>query len=69
LQFALPVTTVIVQGWSGRSSRSGTAVTVTDAGWNGALAVGASTGVGFPASTTAPAPDPTAFTVNGTTCG
>ena len=69
LRFALPVTTTIVQGWSGRFSRSGTAVTVTDAGWNGALAAGASTGVGFQASTSAPAPDPTTFTVNGTTCG
>ncbi|GLY82129.1 endo-1,4-beta-xylanase [Actinoallomurus iriomotensis] len=56
------------QGWSGTWSQSGKDVTVTDAGWNGTLATGASTSIGanfaYSGSNTAP----TAFTLNGTTC-
>ncbi|MEU7572833.1 cellulose binding domain-containing protein [Micromonospora sp. NPDC049240] len=40
----------IAQLWSGTYTQTGSAVTVTDAGWNGNLGVGASTTVGFTAT-------------------
>jgi hypothetical protein len=56
------------QGWNGTWSQSGKDVTITNAGWNGTLATGASTSIGanftYSASNTAP----TAFTLNGTAC-
>jgi endo-1,4-beta-xylanase len=56
------------QGWSGTWSQSGQNVTVTNAGWNGTLATGASTSIGanftYSGTNTAPAE----FTLNGTTC-
>ncbi|MEV0429877.1 cellulose binding domain-containing protein [Micromonospora sp. NPDC050495] len=42
----------ISQLWSGSYTQSGAAVTVTDAGWNGRLAVGGSTTVGFTGTAT-----------------
>ncbi|WP_329260502.1 endo-1,4-beta-xylanase [Actinoallomurus sp. NBC_01490] len=56
------------QGWNGTWSQSGKDVTITNAGWKGTLATGASTSIGanftYSASNTAP----TAFTLNGTAC-
>ncbi|SNT09394.1 cellulose 1,4-beta-cellobiosidase [Streptosporangium subroseum] len=57
------------QGWSATWAQSGTAVTAKNLSWNGALATGASTSIGFNGSSTGSNPKPTAFTVNGTTCG
>jgi Glycoside hydrolase family 44/Cellulose binding domain/Fibronectin type III domain len=58
----------VSQGWNGTWSQSGTKVTVDDAGWNGALATGASTTVGFNASYSGSNPAPGNFTLNGHTC-
>jgi hypothetical protein len=58
----------VTQAWSAVVTQSGTAVTATNAGWNGALAGGASTSFGFNASWTTSNPAPTGFTLNGITC-
>ncbi|CAG7646596.1 glycoside hydrolase family 44 protein [Actinacidiphila bryophytorum] len=58
----------VVQGWNGTWSQTGTAVTVTDAGWNAALPTGASTTIGFNGSYTGTNATPGAFTLNGTPC-
>lgn len=47
-----------VQGWNGRFSTSGSSVTVSDVDWNGSLAAGASTEVGFTGNGTAPSSVP-----------
>ena len=53
------------QGWSATYSQSGTAVTARSLDYNGALATGASTGIGFNGTWTGANPSPTAFTLNG----
>jgi endoglucanase len=58
----------VVQGWSATFQQSGSAVTARNVDWNGALATGASTSIGFNGSWTAANPSPTSFTLNGTTC-
>lgn len=51
----------VTQSWGGTATQSGAAVTVTNASYNGALASGASTTVGFLGGTTGttnPVPSP-----------
>ncbi|MGW5355110.1 glycoside hydrolase family 44 protein [Streptomyces sp. NPDC004031] len=59
----------VTQGWNGTWSQSGAAVTVKDAGWNAALATGASTTIGFNGSYSGANPAPQTFTLNGKQCG
>ncbi|PFG34122.1 glycoside hydrolase family 6 protein [Sanguibacter antarcticus] len=56
------------QLWNGVSSQSGTAVSVTNAPYNGSLATGASTAFGFIGTWSGTNSEPTSFTLNGTTC-
>ncbi|MEW9549909.1 glycoside hydrolase family 48 protein [Nonomuraea sp. NPDC050783] len=56
-------------GWGANWSQSGTRVTATNMPWNGSLATGASTSIGFNGTWSGSNPSPTSFTVNGTTCG
>ena len=58
----------ISQGWSGNWSQSGTAITVTNASWNGSLATGASAQIGANFTYSGTNTAPTAFTLNGTAC-
>jgi hypothetical protein len=58
----------VTQLWGGSYSQTGTQVTVTNASWNGSLATGASTDIGFNGAYSATNPVPTAFTLNGTAC-
>ncbi|MBF9127466.1 glycoside hydrolase family 9 protein [Plantactinospora sp. S1510] len=58
----------ITQAWSATVTQSGTAVTATNASYNGNLAPGASTSFGFNASHTGSNPRPTSFTLNGAAC-
>ncbi|MGC4897084.1 cellulase family glycosylhydrolase [Micromonospora sp. DT31] len=58
----------VVQGWSATWQQSGSAVTARSMDYNGALGTGASTTVGFNGSWTGSNPNPTSFTLNGTTC-
>jgi len=59
----------VQQGWSATWAQSGTQVTARNLDWNGALATGASTSIGFNGSWSGSNPKPTSFTVNGVTCG
>ncbi|MEV0328334.1 glycoside hydrolase family 3 N-terminal domain-containing protein [Micromonospora echinospora] len=69
LRFDLPaVGQRVTQGWSATWSQTGTTVTATNAGWNGALAPGASVGIGFTGTHSGTNPKPTAFTLNGSSC-
>ncbi len=67
LKFSFANGQKITQGWSATWSQSGTEVTATNAAWNGALAAGGSTDIGFNGSHTGTNTNPTAFTVNGKT--
>ncbi|GEP68188.1 hypothetical protein CSO01_09030 [Cellulomonas soli] len=68
LGFAFANGQQVTQGWSATWSQTGTAVTATNLGWNGTLAPGASTDIGFNGSHTGTNTNPTAFTLNGVTC-
>lgn len=59
----------LTQGWSATWSQSGSQVTGRSMPWNGSLANGASTTVGFQGTFTGSNPSPTSFTVNGQRCG
>ncbi|MEU4568009.1 cellulase family glycosylhydrolase [Micromonospora sp. NPDC023956] len=56
------------QGWSATYSQTGPAVTARNLSYNGALASGASTSIGFNGTWTGSNPAPTSFTLNGTVC-
>ncbi|MEV0328699.1 cellulase family glycosylhydrolase [Micromonospora echinospora] len=56
------------QGWSATYSQTGPAVTARNMSYNGALASGASTSIGFNGTWTGSNPTPTSFTLNGTVC-
>jgi endoglucanase len=58
----------VVQPWSSTMTQSGTGVTAQNVNYNGTLATGASTGIGFSGTWTDSNPTPTAFTLNGVTC-
>jgi lysophospholipase L1-like esterase len=66
LAFAFPAGQTVTQLWNGVVSQSGSAVTVRNASWNGALATGATTSIGLNGSGTGTAP--ASFALNGTTC-
>ncbi|MFG2898503.1 cellulose binding domain-containing protein [Streptomyces zaomyceticus] len=56
------------QMWNASPAQAGTAVTARNAGWNGAVAAGASASFGFTGTWTGTNPLPAAFTLGGTTC-
>ncbi|MEV4010589.1 glycoside hydrolase family 6 protein [Nonomuraea angiospora] len=56
-------------GWGANWSQSGTRVTGTSMPYNGSLSTGGSVSIGFNGTWTGSNPSPTAFTVNGVTCG
>ncbi|WP_431882409.1 cellulase family glycosylhydrolase [Micromonospora gifhornensis] len=58
----------LTHGWSAIWSQSGNAVTAHSESWNGTLATGGSTSIGFNGSFTGSNPSPTSFTLNGTVC-
>jgi cellulose 1,4-beta-cellobiosidase len=69
LGFAFPSGQTIGNGWGGRFTQSGANVSVANESYNGNLANGASVSIGFNGSYSGTNTNPTAFTVNGTTCG
>ncbi|WP_081838674.1 glycoside hydrolase family 6 protein [Thermogemmatispora carboxidivorans] len=70
LTFTFPASgQAVTQGWNGNFSQSGQNVTVTNASWNGTVAVNSSVSLGFNGSWTTSNPTPTTFAVNGNTCG
>ncbi|SCF09205.1 glycoside hydrolase family 6 protein [Micromonospora mirobrigensis] len=58
----------VQQGWSAKWSQSGQNVTATNESYNGSLASGASTTIGFNGAWSGSNPKPTSFTLNGTVC-
>ncbi|MEV0005835.1 glycoside hydrolase family 44 protein [Micromonospora sp. NPDC050980] len=70
LAFDFPTGTQKVgQGWSATWKQDGAAVTATNLSWNGRLAPGASTSIGFNGTWSGTNPAPTAFSLNGRRCG
>jgi len=69
LGFAFTAGQTLQQGWSATWAQSGTQVTAKNLAWNGSLATGASTTLGFNGASTGSNPKPAAFTINGVTCG
>ena len=68
LVFTLPGGQVITNGWNATYNPSSGQVTATNASYNGALAAGASTTIGFQATHTGNTAAPTTFTLNGASC-
>src|SRR3954451_12037796 len=68
LGFTFPAGQHVDQGWSATFTQSGANVTAASLSYNGALATGASTSIGFNGSWTGSNPKPAAFTLNGVTC-
>lgn len=69
LGFTFPASGQRVEyGWSATFSQSGATVTARNLSYNGSLATGASTSIGFNGAWTGSNPDPTSFTLNGTVC-
>ncbi|NUS55237.1 MAG: beta-mannosidase, partial [Streptomycetaceae bacterium] len=68
LRFTFPGTQRVTSGWSATWTQSGADVTAASLSWNGALAPGASTSIGFNGSYTGSNPSPTAFTLNTSPC-
>ncbi|MBM7075077.1 extracellular catalytic domain type 1 short-chain-length polyhydroxyalkanoate depolymerase [Micromonospora humida] len=68
LGFTLPAGQVITGGWNASYAPSSGQVTATNVSYNGTLAPGASTTIGFQATHTGNAAAPATFTLNGATC-
>jgi Cellulose binding domain len=69
LAFAFPSTSqTVTQGWNATWSQSGQNVTAASLSYNGALAVNASTNIGFNGTWSGSNSVPTSFTVNGQPC-
>ncbi|MFG2041079.1 cellulose binding domain-containing protein [Dactylosporangium sp. NPDC048998] len=58
----------VTQAWSATVTQSGTAVWAADAGYNAAIATGATVSFGFNGSFTSANPVPAAFALNGVAC-
>ena len=68
LKFTFPGDQKITNAWNGTETQSGEHVTITNAGYNGTIAPGGSTSLGFQGTWTSSDAVPAAFTVNGTAC-
>jgi endo-1,4-beta-xylanase len=68
LVFTLPAGQNIISGWNAAYSPSSGQVSATNLSYNGSLAPGASTTLGFQATHTGNTARPASFTLNGSTC-
>ncbi|MFD0328397.1 endo-1,4-beta-xylanase [Streptacidiphilus monticola] len=69
LVFTLPSGQVVTNGWNATYAPTSGTVTATNVSYNGSLAPGASTTIGFQANHTGDTAAPTSFTLNGAVCG
>ncbi|WP_374204089.1 cellulose binding domain-containing protein [Streptomyces sp. HPF1205] len=67
--FSFPGDQNVTNGWNATVTQSGKAVTAKNMDYNATIAPGASTSFGFQGTYTSSDASPTAFTLNGTTCG
>ena len=68
LKFTFPGTQQVTQVWNGNYTQSGNQVTITNASYNGTINAGSSVNPGFNGTMGDSNPNPTSFSVNGTTC-
>jgi hypothetical protein len=68
LTFTFPGDQKITDAWNGVESQTGEAVTITNESYNGAIAAGSSTTLGFQGTWTNSDASPTSFSVNGAAC-
>jgi hypothetical protein len=68
LTFTWPGNQQITNGWSAAYAQAGTRMTATNLSYNGTIAPGGNTTIGFNASYTGSNPAPTAFAINGGAC-
>ncbi|RKR91489.1 endoglucanase [Micromonospora pisi] len=68
LTFTVGSTVRLSNGWNGTWSQSGSQLTVRNAAWNGNLAAGATTSIGFQGTYSGTLAAPTAYTLNGAAC-
>lgn len=68
LVFTLPSGQTITSGWNATYNPSSGQVTATNVNYNGTIAPGTSTMIGFQATHTGNTAAPSSFTLNGTTC-
>jgi len=68
LKFTFPGDQKITNAWNGTVTQSGENVTITNASYNGTIAPGGNTSLGFQGTWTNSDAAPAAFTVNGTAC-
>ncbi|MGW4940797.1 rhamnogalacturonan lyase family protein [Actinoplanes sp. NPDC004185] len=68
LGWSFPSGQTVTQLWGGTVTQSGAAVSVRDAGYNAAIATGASASFGFNGAFTGANTNPAAFTLNGVAC-
>jgi cellulase/cellobiase CelA1 len=68
LRFTFPGDQKITNAWSGTAAQSGENVTITNASYNGMIAPGGNTSLGFQGTWANSDAAPAAFTLNGTAC-
>jgi glucuronoarabinoxylan endo-1,4-beta-xylanase len=68
LQFTLPTGQTITSGWNATYTPASGQVSATNVSYNGTLAPGATTDIGFQATHTGNTAEPSAFTLNGVPC-
>ncbi|MBV9857404.1 MAG: glycoside hydrolase family 11 protein [Streptosporangiaceae bacterium] len=68
LNFTFPGDQHITSAWNGAASQSGENATLTNASYNGTIAPGGNTSVGFQGTWTSSDAAPSSFTLNGTAC-
>jgi hypothetical protein len=68
LKFTFPGDQKITNAWNGTETQSGENVTITNASYNGTIAPGGNTSLGFQGTWTSSDAAPAAFTLNGTAC-
>jgi cellulose 1,4-beta-cellobiosidase len=68
LGFAFPGSQQVGNGWGARFTQSGANVTAANESYNGNLGTGATVGIGFNGTFSGTNTNPSAFTLNGTTC-
>jgi acetylxylan esterase len=68
LKFTFPGDQHITSAWNGTASQSGENVTITNASYNGTVAVGGSASAGFQGTWTSSDATPASFTLNGAAC-